>query len=170
MKDLIPWKKKSQGLTPFRRKGGSVDLLQRRMNDLFDDFFDGFEELFPEGAPARASDLARTEVPSFEVSETDDEFRVKAELPGMDEKDVDVSIDGNMLTIRGEKKHEREEKRRDYYLSEVSYGQFSRAVELPDGVDREKATAQFKKGVLTLTLPKTEQGKREHRRIAVTSE
>lgn len=170
MKDLIPWRKKSQGLTPSRREGGSVDLLQRRMNDLFDDFFDGFEGLLPE-ARARTGDLARTEVPgSFEVSETDDEFRVKAELPGMDEKDVDVSIDGNTLTIRGEKKREREEKRRNYHLSEVSYGQFSRAVELPDGVDREKATAQFKKGVLTLTLPKTEQGKREHKRIAITSE
>lgn len=171
MKDLIPWRKKSQGLTPFRRKGGSVDLLQRRMNDLFEDFFDGFEGLLPEGAPAWSGDLAPTEVPgNFEVSETDDEVRVKAELPGMDEKDVDVSIDGNTLTIRGEKKREREEKRRNYYLSEVSYGQFSRSVELPDGVDREKAKAQFKKGVLTLTLPKTEQGRREHKRIAITSE
>lgn len=170
MKDLIPWRKKDDGLTPFRRKGGSVDILQRRMNDLFDDFFGGFEEMFPEGALARTGDWGLAEAPSFEVSETDDEFRVKAELPGMDEKDVDVSIDGDTLTIRGEKKREHEEKRRDYHLAEVSYGEFSRAIELPEGVDRDKAKAQFKKGVLTLTLPKTEQGKREHKRIAVTAE
>ena len=139
------------------------------MDDLFEDFFDGFEDLFSAGPLMRREAAWPVESPSFEVSETDDEFRVKAELPGMDEKDIEVLLEGNALTIRGEKKREHEEKRRDYHFSEMSYGQFSRSFALPEGADRNKAKAQFKKGVLTLTLPKTEEVKAERKHIAIES-
>jgi HSP20 family protein len=137
------------------------------MDDLFEDFFEGFENLLSTGPLMRREAAWLAESPGFEVSETDDEFRVKAELPGMDEKDIEVMIEGSTLTIRGEKKREHEEKRRDFHLSEVSYGQFSRTFSLPEGVDRDQAKAQFKKGVLTLTMPKTEQVKAARKHIAV---
>jgi len=172
MKDLIPWRKKGEGALPIRRKDEPVQALQRRMNDLFEDFFGDFENMF--GGMSlpmmRHEDKWLAESPSFEVSETDDEFRVKAELPGMDEKDVEVSLEGDELTIRGEKKREHEERRRNYHVSEMSFGEFCRTFRLPEGVDREKAKAQFKKGVLTLTLPKTEQVKAQRKRIEIASE
>lgn len=169
MKDLIPWRKKGER-EASRTKEPSVTALQRRMNDLFDDFFDDFEGMFGgRFLPVRDEKWLR-ESPCFEVSETDDEFVVKAELPGVDEKDMEISIEGDDLLIRGEKKREHEEKRRDYHFSEMSYGAFSRAIQLPQGVDRDKAKALFKKGVLTLTLPKTEQVKAQRKQIAVTAE
>lgn len=170
MKDLLPWRKRDEGLVPERRKSQAVDLLHRRMDDLFEDFFEGFEEMFPAGPLMRRETKWLTGSPGFEVSESDDEFRVKAELPGMDEKDIEVSLEGHTLTIRGEKRREHEEKRRDYHVSEMSYGQFCRTFALPEGVDRENAKAQFKKGVLTLTLPKTEQVKAQRKRIEVSAQ
>lgn len=170
MKDLLPWRKKEDSLLPSLRRH-DMDLLHRRMNDLFDDFFEGFEEMYTGGRLPLMRSEAKwlAESPSFEVSETDEEFRVKAELPGMDEKDIDISLEGNALTIRGEKKRELEEKRRDYHVSEMSFGEFSRTFTLPDGVDRDKAKAQFKKGVLTLSLPKTEQMKAQRKRIDIST-
>ncbi len=170
MKDLLPWRRRDEGLVPERRKSQAVDLLHRRMDDLFEDFFEGFEEMFSAGPLMRREAKWLTGSPGFEVSESDDEFRVKAELPGMDEKDIEVSLEGHTLTIRGEKRREHEEKRRDYHVSEMSYGQFCRTFDLPEGVDREKAKAQFKKGVLTLTLPKTEQVKAQRKRIEVSAQ
>ena len=170
MKDLIPWRRKGEGLAPSRREGNPVDVLHQRVNDLFDDFFAGFEDMFTSGPLSRREGKGRLAPPSFEVSETDDEFRVKAELPGMDEKDIEIDLEGTELTIRGEKKREHEEERRDYHVSEVSYGAFFRSMQLPAGADRDKVKAQFKKGVLTLTLPKTEQGKAQRKQIAITSE
>jgi HSP20 family protein len=137
------------------------------MNSLFDNFFEDFEDMFGSGPLMRREAAWLTESPSFEVSETEDEFRVQAELPGMDESDIEVNLEGSELTIRGEKRREHDEKRRDYHLSEMSYGQFSRTFTLPEGVDRDKAKAQFKKGVLTLTMPKTEQVKAQRKRIAI---
>lgn len=169
MKDLIPWRKKGESLMPFRPKDEPVKALQRRMNDLFDDFFEGVEDMFSFAPLARRDERWLRETPRFEVSETDDDFVVKAELPGMDEKDIEVSLEGDELVIRGEKKHEHEEKRRDYHVSEMSYGEFSRRIQLPTGVDRDKTKAVFKNGVLTLSLPKTEQGKTPRKRIDVTA-
>ena len=170
MKDLIPWRRKGEGLNPSQREGNSVDVLHQRVNDLFDDFFEGFEDMFTSGTLSRREGKGRLESPSFEVSETDDEFRVKAELQGMDEKDIEVDLEGIELMIRGQKKREHEEDRRNYHVSEVSYGAFSRSMQLPAAVDRDKVKAQFKKGVLTLTLQKTEQGKAQRKKIAITSE
>lgn len=167
MKDLLPWKKRGESLLTSRRKNRAADQLHRSVDDLFEDFFERFEDLFGASPLMRRETTWPMESPSFEVSETDDEFRVKAELPGMDEKDIEVTLEGNALMIRGEKKREHEEKRRDFHFSEMSYGQFSRCFTMPEGVDRDKAKAQFKKGVLTLTVPKTEQVKAERKHIAI---
>jgi HSP20 family protein len=92
--------------------------------------------------------------PQVDVSETDQEVRVEADLPGMEAQDVDLSVSHNVLTIRGEKKHEREERGETFYRSERSYGSFERSIPLPQGVDAEQANAAFEKGVLTVTFPK----------------
>jgi HSP20 family protein len=101
------------------------------------------------------------------VSETDKEIKVSAELPGMDEKDIDVSLTRDSLTIKGEKKQETEDKGEDYYRMERSYGSFTRSIPLPIEVDTDKVQATFKKGVLEITLPKTARAIQETRKIPV---
>ena len=117
--------------------------LQREMDRLFEDFF-------------RRGGLMR---PSVDVVETDDTVVVKAELPGMEPKDVDISVSGDKLTIKGERKAEKEEKGKTFYRMERCYGSFCRTVELPASVEADKAKADYKNGVLEITLPKTEQVK-----------
>jgi HSP20 family protein len=106
-------------------------------------------------------------VPAVDLAETDKAYTVTAELPGMDEKDIDVSINGDMLVIKGEKRQEKEEKNKNYYLSERSYGQFQRSFSLPTGIDRDKIAAEFSKGVLTLTLPKSAEAQQQQKKIEV---
>ena len=167
MKDLIPWRKRSEEMMPSRREGDPLSLVEREMSRLFEDVFDDFGLGFERGSLLRRGEEGFEATPSLEVSETDDEFRVKAELPGMDEKDIEVSMEGSELTVRGEKKREHEERKRDYFISEMRYGEFRRSIRLPEGVDREKAKAVFKKGVLTLTVPKSAEGKTLRKRIDV---
>jgi len=92
--------------------------------------------------------------PAVDVFEKDDRFVVKAELPGMKEKDIDVSVVGNRLTIRGERRAESEVKKEDYYYSERSYGSFSRSIDIPSGVDAKRIEANYDDGVLEIILPK----------------
>jgi HSP20 family protein len=95
-------------------------------------------------------------VPKVDVTETEKALTVTAELPGLDEKDVEVSVSkDNILTLKGQKKVEKEDKEGDYYHLERSYGSFYRSIGLPKAVDTDKITAEFKKGILTVTLPKT---------------
>lgn len=105
--------------------------------------------------------------PSIEVKESDKELIITAELPGVDEKDIDVSLSNNTLTIKGEKKAEREEKGDNYYVSERSYGNFSRSFTLPYEVDQDAIEARFSKGVLTLTFPKSEFMQQKIKKIEV---
>lgn len=158
MKSLLPW---------TRRNGGEVSRfednpfmsLHREMNRVFDEFFKRFEaEPFAGLAPTG---------PRADVAETDDSVEVTVELPGLDEKDVEVSVTEDALTIKGEKKSEREEKKKGYYLSERSYGSFFRTIPLPPGVDGEKAVAEFKKGVLNVSIPKTAEAKQKVKKIEV---
>jgi len=93
--------------------------------------------------------------PAIDVFEKDDRFVVKAELPGMEEKDIDVSVVGNRLIIKGERKAESEVEKEDYYYSERSYGSFSRSIDIPSDVDAKKIEANYEDGVLEVTLPKT---------------
>ncbi|MGQ9920784.1 MAG: Hsp20/alpha crystallin family protein [Desulfobacca sp.] len=138
--DIMEWK-------PFRE----ITRLRSEMDRLWDDYFgSGRKGLRPtEG----------TWLPSVDVSETADKVVVKAEVPGMDAKDIDISLSGDLLTIKGEKKTEREEKEENYHLVERSYGSFSRSLRLPVAVDADKIEATYKQGVLTITCPKKEEAK-----------
>jgi HSP20 family protein len=140
--------------------------FQREMNRLFGNFFSGFS-LSP-WAPMEKG-AARTFSPRVDVSETDKEIKVSAELPGMEEKDIDVSLTRDTLTIKGEKKEEKEESGKDYYRMERSYGSFTRSIPLPVEVDTDKVEATFKKGILDITLPKTAKAIEETKKIAVKS-
>lgn len=158
---------------PAPAPAGAPDVFRTfrgEMDRLFDRFFNGFgfpSFPFPSLAMPRVEELARLPVPAVEVTETDTEYRIAAELPGMSETDIEVGISGDTLTLKGEKRHEIEKKEANTYFSERSYGAFQRSFQLPDGVDREKIGAAFAKGVLTVTLPKTEAAKKEPRKIEV---
>ncbi len=139
--------------TPRRdvaRAGDPFLSLQREMNRLFDDAFGGY--LTP--ARGNGGDGARQLIPSVDVKETDKAIEIEAELPGVEEKDVQVTLEDKVLTIKGEKKAEKEETKKDYYSCERSYGSFLRSFELPANVDAGKVDATFSKGVLKVTVPK----------------
>lgn len=121
--------------------------LQREIERLFDDFTRGF--------PSVVSSGGRQELmPAMDVTETDTDIELTAELPGLEEKDVQINLADNVLTIRGEKKSERDEKTKDHHLVERSYGSFYRSLELPAGVDPDKIQASIAKGVLKVVVPK----------------
>jgi HSP20 family protein len=129
------------------------------VNQVFDDFLDF--------GPFALGSAMTSFNPQLDVSETDREFLIAAELPGMDEKDVEVSVSNSLLTLRGEKKNEREDKRKGYYRMERSYGMFERTIPVPEGVDLDKVEASFKKGVLTVVLPKSVDYQKERKRIPI---
>lgn len=168
-KNLIPWRRESATPAVMRREENPFVDLHRRMNELFDGFFSDVESA-ADSPFALASRGSAAALPRVDVSETDKEVLVSADLPGMDEKDVQVTLDNDVLTIRGTRSEEREEKKRDYHLMERSYGEFHRAIALPAGIDRDKAKATFKKGVLAVTLPKTPAAAQSRKSIAIESE
>ena len=160
MRDLIPWGRTQQTPSRYREESDPFMTLHREMNRLFDDVFRGFD-LAPFGAGRLVG------WPSVEVIESDKEVRVSAELPGLDEKDVEVLMNEGVLTIRGEKKSESEDKERAF--SERYYGRFERRIPLAWEVDEDKVEASFKNGVLTVAMPKTAQAASHVRRIAINS-
>jgi HSP20 family protein len=105
--------------------------------------------------------------PAMDVAETDKTYEITAELPGMIESEVQVVASNGVLTIKGEKKEEKEEKKKDYYLSERRYGSFDRRLRIPDGVDEDKIEATFKKGVLSVTIPKKPEAQKLGKKIDV---
>ena len=131
----------------------------KRLRDLFDDFFDS--ELLPESRRlTRRRWMEGGEwSPLVDVIDKKDSILVKAELPGIDKKDVKISLSENILTIRGERKEEKEIKKEDYYCCERAFGTYSRTIALPVEVDKTKAKATFKNGILEITLPKIEETK-----------
>lgn len=161
-RDLIPWSK-NQNLVQRREEQNPLLSLHREMNRLFDDVFNGF------GLTTRGPSLmeGRFSWPRVELSETDKELKVTAELPGLEEKDVHLELGNGVLVIRGEKKIESEADGR--LFSERYYGSFERQIPL-DGVEQNKAEASFKNGVLTVTLPKSEEARQSVKRIAINSQ
>jgi len=148
--------------------------FRSEMDRLFDRFAGGFG--FPslrrmlDFEPAwRPMSSFTFSAPAIDMSEDDKAYKISAELPGLDAKDVDVSIAGNTLVLKGEKSQEKEEKEKNYYFSERAYGSFQRAFEMPASVDREKVSADFAKGVLTITLPKTPEAQKQMKKIDVKS-
>jgi len=154
--DLIPWKRQEREVAPSRSQEDWLD----DMNRLFDNFFGrrAFGSLTP-----FAGEEWGTFYPQVDVEESDKEIAISAELPGIDRKDIDISISHGVLTIRGEKKSERETKRKNYTYAERSYGSFQRSISLPSTVEEDEAQAKFEKGVLTITLPKTAPSKSAHK-------
>jgi HSP20 family protein len=140
------------------------DLLQRQIDRIFDDFSTGsrMPDLFSDSSSS-GLDL----LPSVDVHETDNALMVTAELPGVDEKDVEITVADQMLTISGEKKSEREDKRGGTYRSERSYGMFSRTINLPFDIDPDKVEAKFDRGVLTLTIPKPANARSNVKKIPI---
>lgn len=164
IRDLIPWSRQENRLpTPVsaERDAGANPLfsLHREVNRLFADVFRDF------GAPAFGTFDRLSSWPQVELGETDKEIRVTVELPGLDEKDVEITIEEGVLTLRGEKRSEVDDKDRGY--SERSYGRFERRIGLPNGIDRDRANATFRNGVLTVTLPRTEAANENIRRIPI---
>ncbi len=131
----------------------------KRLRDLFEDFFDF--ELMPESRRLSRKRLMEGEVwsPLVDIIDKKDHILVKAELPGIDKKDIKISIGENVLTIKGEKKEEKEVKKEDYYCCESAYGAYSRTIDLPIEVDKNKSKATFKNGILEISLPKKEETK-----------
>ena len=163
-KNLIPWRRKAEA--PERSaQEHPFEALHRQMNDVFEQFFGEVS-----GRSLQPWSNGGSLQPRFEVTESDDAVDVSAELPGMDEKDIQVTLDDNLLTIKGEKKQEREEKRKNTYFTERSYGYFERSLAVPAGVDKDKVKATFKKGVLHLALPKTEKARTEVKKIAISAD
>lgn len=145
--ELTPWR-------PFE-----FDRIRREMDRLWDSFL--------EGRPVRRTEDEREWLPSVDVSETKNDLVIRAELPGLDSKDIDISMNNGFLTIKGEKKNEKEEKDENYHLIERSYGSFIRSIRLPREVQSDKITASFKNGVLKITLPKSEEAKKKEIKIKV---
>jgi HSP20 family protein len=111
--------------------------------------------------------LTRTNMPAVDVVESEKAYEVTAELPGIDEKNIEVKVANGILTMKGEKQEEKEEKKKDYYLQERHYGSFERSFEIPEGVDPDKIEATFKKGVLTVTLPKKVEAQKPAKKVEV---
>ena len=156
-----------QALRPF-------ESLRREVDRLFEDFAGGlwrssFGRSFFDIEPAWRSRSAMSAMPAIDVTETAKAYEIAAELPGMDEKNVEVKVADDILTIKGEKQEEKEEKTKDYHLSERSFGSFQRAFQVPSGVDTDKIDAKFSKGVLTVTLPKSTEAQKAEKKITVKS-
>jgi HSP20 family protein len=154
---LIPWRNKRDD----RHNGGLTPLadLRREMDRLFENFFGGWDE--GEESPGALAAWS----PSVDVEETEREVTVRAEVPGVDPKDIDVRVLDDQLTVAGEKKETTEKREGNVYRRESHYGSFRRTVRLPAGVDPEKVSADYSNGVLTVHLQKSPTA--QPKRIAV---
>jgi len=162
LKELIPWKKNENSLSVHRDAGDPFQSFSREMDRLFTDFLGDFP-----GRMSLANRSFGAFMPSMDVKETEKEITVTAELPGMEQKDVEVTLTEGVLSIKGEKREEHEEEKGDTYRSERRYGAFERALPLPADVEVDKAKAEFKKGVLKVVLPKSEKAQANRKRIPV---
>jgi len=145
---LIPWKTKRSG-----ENGGEVSPLvelRGEMDRLFDSFIRD-----PWGSLSEGLGGQRSWLPTVDIAETDQDVTVRAEIPGINPRDLEISVSGNRLTLAGEKKDHTEKQSKDYYHTESHYGAFRRTIELPSGVDPEQVSAEHSNGVVTIRLKKT---------------
>ena len=152
-RELTVWKPFGE-LAPFR----DFEWMRRDMDRFWNSFFERGTLRSEEGGEW---------LPSLDVAETKNEIVVKAEVPGLEPKDIDISLSDGLLTIKGEKKQEREEKEENYHLVERSYGSFARSIRLPNEVQSDKINASYKNGVLKIVLPKSEEAKKKEIKIKV---
>ena len=172
--DISKTRPERWGYTPFM-------TLRDEMDRVFDRFL---SEDWMRPAPAlrrrlrdfplfrpKGVDLSELmETPRADMSETDTEYELTVELPGMSEKDIELNITDDMISLKGEKKSERETKEKDYYIAERSYGSLHRTFTMPSGVELDKVKAKFSKGVLTVHLPKTKEARAKPRKVDIKSE
>ncbi|MFZ5764890.1 MAG: Hsp20/alpha crystallin family protein [Thermodesulfobacteriota bacterium] len=179
-KKLAPWnwfkteEEENEGIIPIRRGASQLRQpneeairhplkeLHQEMDRLFDDMLRGFAPFFP--TPLSAATLIK---PQVDIRATEKEYTVSAEIPGVDEKDISIEVNNSTLTIRGEKRQDKEEKETNYYRIERSYGAFQRILSLPGDGDTDAIRAHFKNGVLTITIPRKAQEKSAVRQIEI---
>ena len=151
--DIIPWRG-----SQLARRDDPFNLLRSQINRVFDDAFDGGRWPMGDGSVF---------APQLDVTDTDKEVKVCAELPGIEAKDLDVNVTDDMLTISGEKRSERSSDEKGRHWTERTYGSFERTIPLPAEVDGDKAKTEFKNGILRITLPKRPDGKARAKKINV---
>ena len=162
---------------PVPAPGAAPDAwrsFRTEMDRLFDRFAGGWgmpslRRMFDVEPAFRYEGSFTMPSPAVDITEDDAGYKVTAELPGMAEKEIEVTVSGDTLTLKGEKRQEKEQKEKNFYLSERSYGSFQRSFYLPEGVDRDKIGADFSKGVLTITMPKTAKAVEQRKKIEVKS-
>lgn len=161
VRDLLPFGRSVQ----IRRGANPIVRFQDEMNKLFSDFFGDLS--FPSWGERLAAEPSFAISPAMDVTENDKEFKITAELPGIEAKDMQISTAEGYVTIKGEKKQESKEEREGYFRQERSYGSFQRVVALPDNANFDKAEANFKNGVLTLSIPKKAGAQSKERKIEI---
>lgn len=159
----------TEGLFGMPSLFASMESMRDQMDRLFQSFAAGWPALGGEaGLRENRPAFALGHMPKVETAEDDKQYEISVELPGVDEKDVAVSVEDGMLIIKGEKKSEREDKKKDYHMSERSYGSFQRSFRLPENAAQDKISADFENGVLKIALPKSAAAKAGERKIAIT--
>jgi HSP20 family protein len=151
-RELATWKPARTWMPFF-----DFERMRRDLDRLYESFFER----------TRRTEEAGEYLPALDICETKDQILVKAEVPGMEPKDLDVTLSDGILTLKGEKQHEREEKEGSCHLVERSYGAFSRSIQLPAAVQSDKINASYKNGVLQIILPKSEEAKTKEIKIKV---
>lgn len=154
---LAPWRRSALSPSPFA--GSPWGRLQDQFNRLFEDFWRDFDE----GEPLPAAYVT----PQMDVTEEDDAWRIAAEIPGVDEKDIELTVSDGVLTLAGEKKVDSEKKEKNWHMHERAYGSFRRSLRLPPGADLDKISAKFQNGVLEITVPKRPEAKQSARKIEI---
>jgi HSP20 family protein len=163
LRELVPWRwgalarQREREETPLASLHGEIDRL-------FEDFWRGFGG--PLTSPESRWQLGEA-LPRIDETEDEEGYHITAELPGLEEKDVEVTLAEGVLTIRGEKKEEAEETKKDYFRRERTFGAFRRSLTVPSEVDAERITAKMKNGVLAVDLPKRPEAKKKAKRIAI---
>lgn len=146
--------------------------FRNEMDRVFDRFAGSFHlpawrQMFKADPALRDEGFFAFSTPAVDMTEDDQAYKITAELPGLEEKNIDVTVSGDMLTLKGEKHYEKDEKDKNHFMSERAYGSFQRSFALPDGVDRDKIAAELSKGVLTITLPKRAEAQTPQKKIEV---
>lgn len=163
---------KNESRTPAENGWRPLQSLRHEVDRLFDAFDNmSWRSPFSSGSTFDFAPFGRVmtsmRAPAVDIAEKDKEYEITAELPGIDEKNVEVSLSNGGLVIRGHKEEQKEEKKKDYFLSERQYGTFERYFSIPEGVESDKIAAAFKNGVLTVTLPKSAKMQASEKKIAV---
>ena len=163
---------KAPPLAPATWEWEPMESLRRQVDRLFEDFGQGrlwrpFGSMFGTGFPW--TEEVGTKAPAVDLVEKETAYEITAEMPGMEPGDIDVTLSNGVLILKGEKKEEKEEKGKNYYMSERRYGSFRRSFQLPDGIDEEKIGAEFKNGVLTVTLPKAPEAVKPEKKISIAT-